>query len=136
MSRRDRLIYLDASALVKLVAEERESAALAAFLAEWRGRVSSALTRVELLRAVGRSALGRAGRRRGEEVLSRIALIHLSDEILDAAADLRPPELRSLDAIHLATALSLKTNLEALVAYDTRLLEAAAALGIRSSSPK
>jgi predicted nucleic acid-binding protein len=129
------LVYLDASALVKLVAEERESGALAAFLSGHCSRVSSVLARVEVIRAVGRSPLGRAGRRRAEEVLARVALVHLSDEIMAAAGNLRPPDLRSLDALHLATALSLETELEGFVAYDTRLLAAATARGLTCWSP-
>jgi len=132
---REGLLYLDASALVKLVAEERESGALVAFLALHRSRVSSAMARVELARAVGHSSLGRAGRRRAEDVLARVALVHLTEEIMAAAGDLRPPELRSLDAIHLATALSLKTELDGFVAYDARLLAAAAAQGLTCWSP-
>ncbi len=135
MSLREPLVYLDASALVKLVAAEPESAALRDFIADRPGRVSSALTRVELLRAVGRSALGRSGRRRAEEVLSRVAMVHVSSDILDAAGSLRPPELRSLDAIHLATALSLGAELEGMVVYDHRLIAAAAALDVRCWSP-
>lgn len=132
----DFLVYLDASALVKLVAEEPESAALAAFLGQRRGRVSSVVARVELLRAMGRSSLGRAGRRHAEDVLARVALVHLSDEIMAMACDLRPTALRSLDAIHLATALSLKPALEGLVAYDARLLAGATALGVPCWSPR
>lgn len=136
MTRREGLVYLDASALVKLVAQEPESAALVAFLEQRRGRISSVLARVELLRAVGRSSLGRIGRRRAENVLARVALVHLTEELLAAAGELRPPELRSLDAIHLATALSLRPELEGLVAYDARLLGAAATHGLTCWSPE
>jgi uncharacterized protein len=135
LKRRGGLVYLDASAIVKLVSQESESGPLASFLGAHRSRVSSALVRVEVLRAVGRSSLGRPGRRRAEDVLARIALIHLTDEILEAASELRPPELRSLDALHLATALSLKTELDGLVAYDVRLLDGARAVGLTCWSP-
>jgi predicted nucleic acid-binding protein len=116
-------VYLDASALVKLVVPEPESAALRAELTRWNRRVSSALVRVELIRASVR--VGSGARRLSERVLATLDLIAVDDAILDAAGRLRPPELRTLDAIHLASAQALGSALGGLVAYDTRLLEGA-----------
>ena len=136
MSGEDRTVYLDASALVKLVAEERESSVLERFLAARPERVSSALARVEVLRSVGRSPLGIAGRRRAEDVLSRIALLRLSEDILAAAGALEPPTLRPLDALHLATALSMGPSLTDFVTYDLRLASAARAAGLDVFAPR
>lgn len=136
MSGREGPVYLDASALVKLVAEESESSVLQEFLSAPRVRVSSILARVELLRAVGRSTLGVPGRRRAEAVLSSIALVRLNDEILHAAGGLEPPTLRTLDALHLATALSMGPDLADFVTYDRRQAEAASAAGLNVVAPR
>ncbi len=120
------LLYLDSSALVKLVVAEPETPALLAFLPEWPHRVSSALARVEVLRAVRRTGAGPAVRRRALRVLARVALIRVDDLVLAEAARIRPPELRSLDAIHLATAQSLD-GFAGIVTYDARLRRAASA---------
>lgn len=125
--------YLDSSALVKLAVEEPESAALHRYLRRRRPLVSSALVRTEVLRALlleGDEALAR-----GRSVLDRIDLIRVNDRILNAAATLLPPEVRSLDAIHLATARQLEADLGRLVTYDERMLNAATQLGIRTAAP-
>ena len=129
------LLYLDSSALVKLIAREAESAALIAFAREWPERVSSQLARVEVLRALRRAAATTASRRRAEDVLARIALIRIDDAVIAAASALDPADLRSLDAIHLATALSLGAELGAFVSYDRRLLEAAEKARISTVAP-
>ncbi len=136
MSGGERPVYLDASALVKLVAEERESPGLEEFLGPRPLRVSSVLARVELLRSVGRSTLGIAGKRRAEDVLSRIALVRLSDDILGVAGELEPPPLRALDALHLATALSIGPDLAEFVTYDRRLADAASGAGLDVVAPR
>ncbi len=126
------MLYLDSSALVKLVVDERESAALAADLGE-SPLAGSALSRTEVVRAVAR-----ADPRRVEAavaVVASLALIDISGAVLHAAARLAPRSLRSLDAIHLASALELEDDLTAFVAYDERLLDAASALGMPVSSP-
>ena len=124
---RSQLLYLDSSALVKLVSPEPETPALLRLLHDWPERVSSVLARVEVLRATRRLGDEAARLRRAEQVLSRIALIRIDDVVLDAAARLAPTDLRSLDAIHLATALSVRRQLGALVTYDPRLAAAARA---------
>lgn len=128
------MVYLDSSAIVKLVLPEAESTALRLELARNRERCSSALVRVEVLRAVRRANPSFETLQRAAAVLERIALVPLDDRVLSTAAELDPPGLRSLDAIHLATALSL-FDLNALVAYDQRLLAAASAAGLRTMAP-
>lgn len=125
--------YVDSSALVKLVVEEPESAALRRHLRRRSPLVASALVRAEVVRAVlpqGEAAVARA-----QTVLSAIDLIRVNDEILRAAGTLLPAEVRSLDAIHLATALHLGPDVGSLVTYDGRMAAAARALELRTLSP-
>jgi hypothetical protein len=124
--------YLDASALVKLVAEESESAALARALATSAALVSCNLARVEVMLA----ARGKAAPvvERARRLIDEIELIQLDDELLDHAGELGPG-LRSLDAIHLAAAMELGDELEAVVTYDSRMVSAAAALGLPVAAP-
>ena len=130
------MVYLDSSAIVKLVVPEPESEALGRFLAGHEDRVASGLVRVEVLRALRRTRGGsRAALRRAEQVLEGIALVAVDEAILRDAAALGPGRLRSLDAIHLATALSLD-GLEALVTYDLRLRAAAVEAGLKVESPE
>lgn len=126
--------YLDASALVKLSLEEDHSAALRNATRSWSHLVSSRLAVVEVLRAARRRDPASVPTAR--DVLSHAALVALSDRILYAATRLQPLTLRSLDAIHLATALRLGDALTAFVSYDERQLEAAAALGLPVASPR
>lgn len=123
----DRATYVDSSALVKLAVAEVESAALGAYLRRREPLVSSALARTEVGRAL--LPLGAEAVRRGAEVLARVDLLRVSDRVLDAAATLSPPELRSLDAIHLATALQLGSDLARIVTYDERMSRVAQLLG-------
>ncbi len=136
MSLDGRAVYLDASALVKLVAAEPESLALGTFISGRPVRISSALTRVEVIRAVSRSTLGPVGLRRAQEALARVTLVRLDDDILDAAGRLPPASLRTLDSLHLATAMSLGADLDGFVTYDRRLAEAAAAAGLAVLAPR
>jgi len=129
------VIYFDTSALVKLVFEETESAALAEWLSvrEDVPKISSDLSTIELLRTCRRVDDGAV---EGANLLLRgIDLLPLDRAIVEKAATLVPSELRSLAAIHLASALSVKTSLTALVAYDVRLCSAAAEAGIEVISP-
>ncbi len=121
----ERATYLDSSAIVKLVVAESESAALRRYLRRRRTLVSSALAKVEVARAL--LPLGEQAVRRSREVLGRLELIRISDRILAAAGSLLPAELRTLDAIHLATALELGDDLARIVTYDERLRAAARA---------
>ena len=115
------LVYLDSSALVKLVVREPESDALVTFLHDYPDRVSSALALAEVPRALRRAALGPAARRRGQAVLARVALVDVDRRVLTIAAMIDPPTIRTLDAIHLATALTLHEDLASFVTYDRRL---------------
>jgi predicted nucleic acid-binding protein len=131
---RSGLLYLDSSALVKLVVAEAETPALLAFLAGWPHRVTSALARVEVLRAVKRLDAGPAVRSRAVRVLARVALIKVDDAVLEAGARVAPPESRTLDAIHLATARSLD-GLAGIVTYDHRLSRAAVRARLKVWAP-
>jgi uncharacterized protein len=129
------VIYLDSCALVKLAVEEAESPALRAWLAA-RGdvpRLSSNLIRVELPRSIMRSQPGAILQARA--VIARTRKIAVTGEILDVATMLQPPALRSLDAIHLASAFAVHDRLTAFVSYDKRLIEAASAAGLPVASP-
>lgn len=119
------LVYLDASALVKLVVTEPESTALMELLRARPDRVSSAVALTEVPRALRRAGFGTRERRRARELLARVALVDTDRRILAAAAALDPPTLRTLAAIHLATALAVREDLAALVTYDRRLRAAA-----------
>lgn len=129
------LLYLDSSALVKLVLPEAESAALLESLAAWPARVTSELARVEVMRAALRACAEAEVEQRAEEVMAGIHLLRLDGEILDRAARLEPRTLRSLDAIHLASALSLGEDLGAIAIYDNGFATAAAAIGLTVLAP-
>ncbi len=130
------MIYLDTSAAVKLVAAEEESAALIDWLNAQvdENLATSAIGHVELMRAaarVGPNAVAVA-----RNVASRIDALVLTDTIASAAATIPPPELRTLDAIHLATAHIHRKALTAFCAYDRRLLEAAESHGLSIVCPR
>jgi predicted nucleic acid-binding protein len=127
-------VYLDSSALVKLTIEEPESPALRRYLRRRRSLVSSALARTEVARAL--LALGPASLQRARNVLARCELVRVNDRVLNVAGELRPIEIRTLDAIHLATAQLLGDDLGHLVTYDERMAEAARALELRVSAPR
>ena len=129
------LYYAGTSAVIKLLAEETHSKAFAAFYdghadAEW---VSSALLRIEVTRAVARAMPALLPEAR--DLLTAFSYIAIDDEVVDAAMSEPDRRLRSLDAIHLATARILAPELEALVAYDDRLIKAAADAGLATASP-
>jgi predicted nucleic acid-binding protein len=129
------LAYLDSSALVKLVVREEGSDALRAWLAGHPEVVSSALAVTEVRRAIGRVSGRRSLSDRARLVLDGVALLAVDVAVLEAAAALRPPELRTLDAIHVASALSLGGDLLAFVTYDDRQAGAARRAGLRVESP-
>jgi uncharacterized protein len=130
------LIYFDTSAVVKLVVPEPETLALQTWIAAQRAQqtfASSQLLRIELLRTVRRTAPTYL--MQAELVLSAFALLRMDDNVVAAAEKLPPSVLRSLDAIHLASAQLLQANLTAFVTYDTRLGAAAATLGLNVYAP-
>jgi predicted nucleic acid-binding protein len=129
------LLYLDASAVVKLVVEEPESRALRAALRDRPRRVTSALALVEVqLAAERRRPVPPPGR--ASTILAGLTLIPIDQPVLVAAAGLGEYGVRALDAIHLATAGSLGEDLESLIAYDRRLLAAAEACGLATEQPR
>lgn len=126
--------YLDSSAIVKLAIQEPESAALRRYLRRRRPLVSSALARTEVLRALlpcGNDALAS-----GRSALARLDLIRVNDRVLTAAGTLLPNELRSLDAVHLATAQLLGDECGSVVTYDDRMAAAARQLGYQVTGPR
>jgi uncharacterized protein len=128
-------LYLDNSAFVKIIVDETESAALRRYLARSAvRRVSSALLRTESLRAVGH--LGPDALATVREGIRRIDLIAIDDRILDSAGVLEPHVLRTLDAIHLATAMALGDDLDVIVTYDDRMVAAARLLGLSTATPR
>jgi predicted nucleic acid-binding protein len=129
------LVYLDSSALVKLVVVEPESSVLLRALSAWPDRLSSALALTEVPRALRRAGFGGDERRRARVTLARIALVDVDRRILAAAAALEPPGLRTLDAIHLATALAVREDLTVLVTYDRQLATAAERAQIEVLAP-
>ena len=129
------MIYLDSSALVKLVVTEPESQALSLWLAERadQAMVSSALHRTEVPRAAWRA--DPSGFPRSLRQMRGVEKVAVTTAILDSAAAIPPPALRSADAIHLASALSIRRDISTFVAYDKKLLEAAAQAGLPTASP-
>ncbi len=125
--------YLDASAVVKLAVVEAESDALGRYLTDDDEWVSSSICFVEAVRNVTPHGAARASLAR--HLLDRMRLVSLDDAVLETAGSIGPSTLRSLDAIHIATALTLGAELDALVTYDRRMQEAAVLLGIPVAAP-
>ena len=121
------LAYADASALVKLVVEEPESQELLRWYVEAERVVTSRIGVVETLRAAARRPHDPEHR---DHVVEDLEIIELDPSIGRAAGAIQPPALRTLDAIHLATALHLVPQLDAFVTYDDRLAAAARTLGL------
>lgn len=129
------MIYLDTSALLKLIRQEDETAALIEWL-ELRpdeSVVTSELGRVEVLRAARR--IGGQMLAEALAVVGDIDLVSLDRAVQDIACDLDDPLLRTLDALHLASALLLGSHLTAFVAYDLRLIDAADGAGLIVDTP-
>jgi predicted nucleic acid-binding protein len=127
-------VYIDTSAFVKLVRSEPESPALRD---ELRGAeielISSVLLSVEGRRAARR--YGKLATIRANAALTAVTLLALDEPIIEIAGELEPAELRSLDALHLATILSLGDDIERVYCYDSRLASAARAMGIDVAEP-
>lgn len=126
--------YVDASALVKLFKPERETEAFRAALADWPVQVASELIRVEAI-CTARRLGGEDALQRASAALERINLIPLSPEIIELATDAHNPPLRAMDAIHLATALTMREDLGAMFVYDTDLHAAAQAHDLHPLAP-
>jgi predicted nucleic acid-binding protein len=128
------MLYLDSSAIVKLVVTETESDALRSSLRFRTGRASSALAHVEVRRAV--AARQPSLLDESDAILHGMTFVGIDDDLLRRAAGLPPRILRTLDAIHIASALLLGDELEALITYDRRMAEAAESMGITVVSPR
>lgn len=126
--------YVDASALLKLVVREAETSALEADLAGRDGLVASKLAALECRRAARRTSNTRV-LEAVDEVLDAMYLLEITTAILDRAAVVDPPPLRFLDAIHLATALSIDEPGLDVITYDRRFADAALASGLRVAQP-
>ena len=124
--------YLDTSAIVKLVVAEEESPALRRWCAD-RALVASDLVRTETLRAARRHSSAALAQAR--QVLAATTTLALTADVCERAAELDPLILRSLDALHLACALQLADQLEAVVTYDARMAHACALLGVPVVAP-
>jgi hypothetical protein len=129
-----RYAYLDASAIVKLVVAEQETSALEHALLTEDRVLSSRISATEVVRAARRGA-PRKVLQHAEEVLESFVLMDVTPAILDRAARLEPAGLRTLDAIHLASAASLQISRLDFITYDLQLARAAEALGLRSLQP-
>jgi len=125
--------YVESSALVKLVIAEPERSALAAYLGTGTGQVTSLLSVAEVQRTAARRST--AHLRRAEVLMADIALLAIDRQVVDAAARLQPTTLRTLDAIHVASALQLGSEVRSFVTYDRRLAAAALAAGLPVASP-
>jgi uncharacterized protein len=125
-------LYLDTSALVKLVVRESESDELRTFVGA-REMVSCQIARTELIRAIAREQPRSVPD--AEDLIAEMTLIALNRLLTAQAAWVKPPVLRSLGALHVATAASLAGDLEALVTYDRRMAEAGQMAGLPVASP-
>lgn len=127
--------YLDSSALVKLIVEEEHTDPLRTYVREQDDDfVSSAVAIVEVLRAV--SGLTPAIVTSARSLLQDLALMDVEESVLYRGAELEPSTVRSLDAIHLASALALGGDLSEVVTYDEKMTEGAQQLGLKVRAPK
>jgi predicted nucleic acid-binding protein len=132
------VIYIDTSALTKLLIAEPETPGLRAWLGEQSGQgeyaATSALGRVELMRVVAR--YGESGlAERARFLLDGLDIIPLTEPVIALAETIGPPTLRSLDAIHLAAATRIKQDLTVFVTYDHRLLDGCRQIGLATATP-
>ena len=125
--------YIDSSALVKLIVREPETDALRRYLTSAGPLASSILATVEVSRAVARAIPESTAAM--VDVFEAVNVLAFDARIAARAAALRPASLRTLDAIHLATALELAGDLTAFVSYDDRLSAAARDLGLPVVAP-
>lgn len=130
-----RAAYVDASALVKLFKAERETDAFRTALSDWPVQVASELIRVEAV-CTARRLGDEAVLQRAQAAIERINLIPISPEIVELATGAHTPPLRAMDAIHLATALSIREDLGAIFVYDSDLHAAAQAHHLNPLAPQ
>ncbi|MFI5009593.1 MAG: type II toxin-antitoxin system VapC family toxin [Solirubrobacterales bacterium] len=135
------ILYVDTSALLKLLVREAESAAIEHELLRWSELATSVITEVELPRAVARAREERAsavidGSVVLQGVLASAAIIPLSEGIAAGARKVTPVHVGALDAIHIASALSLNKQLAGVATYDKRMQDALDLLGVRVIAPE
>lgn len=118
---------------MKLVVAEPESDALRELLARDPDQLASAIVEVEVVRAVRRAVPDLVSF--AQRVVSQLTVVEVSEAIRSRASLLDPVTLRSMDAVHLATALELGSDLDAVVTYDSRMAEAAAGVHLRVVAP-
>lgn len=126
------LLYLDASAIVKMIRAEPESPALAAAISTSLRQLTSVVGAIEVHRVAKR---GDASAERVAAVLGRIDIVPLDDDIVETSATCGSANLKTLDAIHLASALTIAAELDAFLSYDRRLADDALASGLRVLAP-
>src|SRR5947208_11592298 len=130
------LVYLDSSAIVKLARREPETRALLRYLRDRPERVTSAVSAVEVATAARQSSASRRAVDRADRLLARIGLAELDASVRARAGTLEPVSLRSLDAIHIATALELGADVDHFVSYDERQSVAAQQAGLTVVAPR
>lgn len=135
------ILYVDTSALLKLLVREAESAAIERELLTWSELATSVIAEVELPRAVARAREERAdavidGSLVLQGVLSSAAIIPLSESVIAVARRAKPVHVGALDAIHIASALSLDKQLAGVATYDKRMQDALELLGVRVIAPE
>jgi len=129
----DRYAYLDTSAFVKLCWPEPESEALHSYLSGWPQRVSSVLLCTEALRAAQRQPATRI--ERTQRLLERMPMVEVDRSLFRQAGLLGPATMRSLDAVHVASALALGPDLGVVITYDERMAVVARLFGLDVASP-
>ena len=129
------ILYLDSSALVKLIVPEAETIPLLRLMLAWPYRLASQLGFVEVHRAVRRVSRDYELQKRAEDVLSTIHFMDVHMEILGEATLLEPLHLKSLDAIHVASALSLRHEIGGFVTYDRNMTDAARRMKLNVLAP-
>ena len=131
------LSYVDSSAIVKLVIDETETRALRRWMEAGVTCLTSRVSMVEVPRALRRKGQVSLELATGalDQALRAIAILEIDAATAERAAAVGPPALRSLDAIHLASALSLAAELDAFVTYDLRLADAVREAGLRVIAP-
>jgi uncharacterized protein len=135
------ILYVDTSALLKLLVREEESIAIERELLLWPSLATSIVTEVELPRAVARAREDRPGSvidgsliLRG--IIASAAIVELTDDIVASARDVAPVHVGALDAIHIASALSLDTELAGVATYDNRMKDALIREGVDVIAPR
>jgi predicted nucleic acid-binding protein len=135
------ILYVDTSALLKLLVREAESAVIEQELVRWPNLATSIVTEVELPRAVARAREDRPdavidGSLILQGVVASAAMIELSEEIVAAARIVGPVHVGALDAIHIASALSLDKDLAGVATYDGRMADALTRVGVNVIAPR